>query len=291
MDIQFKNVTYTYQAGTPLAHTALKNINLTIQPHQFTAIIGKTGSGKSTLIQHLNALLKPTEGLVRMGGRVITPKTSDNNLKQLRKKVGTVFQFPEAQLFEQTVALDIAFGPKNYGASEKEALELTKEILPVVGLDESYLDVSPFDLSGGQQRRVAIAGVLALQPEVLVLDEPTAGLDPKGQVEMMEMFNQLKKDKNTTIILVTHQMEDVAKYADDIIVLEDGQCLKQGPPQDIFKDPDILHKSYLDVPETIAFTNKLEKQYGLALDKFPLTTDELAQDLRDYFHKMRSESK
>lgn len=290
MDIQFKNVTYTYQTGTPLAQTALKNIDLTIKPHQFTAIIGKTGSGKSTLIQHLNALLKPTDGHVRMGGRVITPKTSNNKLKQLRKKIGTVFQFPEAQLFEQTVLEDIAFGPKNYGASEKQAREIAKDILPLVGLDESYLDVSPFDLSGGQQRRVAIAGVLALQPEVLVLDEPTAGLDPKGQVEMMDMFHQLKTDKKTTVILVTHRMEHVAEYADDVIVLEDGHCLKQGPPLEIFSNPEILHKSYLEVPETIQFANQLKKTYSLDLETLPLTTDELAQNLKDHFHKVREDT-
>lgn len=287
MDIQFENVTYTYQEGSPLAHTALKNITLTIKPQQFTAIIGKTGSGKSTLIQHFNALLKPTEGYIRMGGRVITPKTSDRNLKALRKKVGTVFQFPEAQLFEQTVLEDIAFGPKNYGASEKQAQTMAKDILPLVGLDETYLDMSPFDLSGGQQRRVAIAGVLALQPEVLVLDEPTAGLDPKGQLEMMEMFHTMKKENNTTIILVTHRMEHVAQYADDVIVLEDGQCILQGTPQEIFKAPEILESNYLDVPETIQFAHKLEQKYGIQLNTMPLTTDELAQALKDHFREMK----
>lgn len=290
MDIQFTNVSYTYQAGTPLAQTALKNIDLTIQPEQFTAIIGKTGSGKSTLIQHLNALLKPTDGRIRMGGRVITPKTTDNNLKQLRKNVGTVFQFPEAQLFEQTVLGDIAFGPKNYGASDKQAREIAKEMLPLVSLDDSYSDVSPFELSGGQQRRVAIAGVLALQPEVLVLDEPTAGLDPKGQIEMLDMFQRLKTEQNTTIILVTHQMEHVAEYADDVIVLEDGHCLKQGTPLEIFETPEILEKSYLDVPETIQFANTLKTTYGLELDKLPLTTDDLAQALKDHFRQMKGGS-
>lgn len=290
MDIQFTNVSYTYQAGTPLAQTALKNIDLTIQPEQFTAIIGKTGSGKSTLIQHLNALLKPTDGRIRMGGRVITPKTTDNNLKQLRKNVGTVFQFPEEQLFEQTVLGDIAFGPKNYGASDKQAREIAKEMLPLVSLDDSYSDVSPFELSGGQQRRVAIAGVLALQPEVLVLDEPTAGLDPKGQIEMLDMFQRLKTEQNTTIILVTHQMEHVAEYADDVIVLEDGHCLKQGTPLEIFETPEILEKSYLDVPETIQFANTLKTTYGLELDKLPLTTDDLAQALKDHFRQMKGGS-
>lgn len=289
MEIQFKNVDYTYQAGSPVAHTALKNINLTIQPEKFTAIIGKTGSGKSTLVQHLNALLKPTAGMVRMGGKVITPKTSDQNLKQLRKQVGTVFQFPEAQLFEQTVEQDIAFGPKNYGASEEQALQIAREILPLVGLDERYLTVSPFDLSGGQQRRVAIAGVLALQPEVLVLDEPTAGLDPKGQEEMMNMFYKLNKENKTTIVLVTHRMEHVAEYADDVIVLENGCVIKQGPPQEIFQDPDMMQSNFLDVPETIEFANQLHERYGWKLDDQPLTTNQLALSLKQAFRKMKGD--
>ena len=287
MDIQFKNVDYTYQAGSPVAHTALKNINLTIQPEKFTAIIGKTGSGKSTLVQHLNALLKPTAGIVRMGGKVITSETSDKNLKQLRKQVGTVFQFPEAQLFEQTVEQDIAFGPKNYGASDKEARKLAREILPLVGLDERYLSVSPFDLSGGQQRRVAIAGVLALKPDVLVLDEPTAGLDPKGQEEMMNMFYKLNQENKTTIILVTHRMEHVAEFAHDVIVLENGSVAKQGPPREIFQDPKIMQSNFLDVPETIHFANQLHEKYGWELEDHPLTTNQLAASLKQAFRKMK----
>lgn len=290
MDIQFKNVDYTYQAGSPVAQPALKNINLTIQPEKFTAIIGKTGSGKSTLVQHLNALLKPTAGMVRMGGKVITPETSDQNLKQLRKQVGTVFQFPEAQLFEQTVEQDIAFGPKNYGATDEEAREIAKEILPLVGLDENYLTVSPFDLSGGQQRRVAIAGILALQPEVLVLDEPTAGLDPKGQKEMMDLFYRLNQEKKTTIILVTHRMEHVSEYADDVIVLEEGTVLKQGPPREIFQDPERMQSNFLDVPETIEFTQQLQEKYDWPMDPYPLTTDQLALNLKTLFREMKGQS-
>lgn len=290
MDIQFKDVDYTYQAGSPVAHTALKKINLTIQPEKFTAIIGKTGSGKSTLVQHLNALLKPTAGIVRMGGKVITAQTSDHNLKQLRKQVGTVFQFPEAQLFEQTVEQDIAFGPKNYGASNQEARRIAKEILPLVGLDERYLSVSPFDLSGGQQRRVAIAGVLALQPEVLVLDEPTAGLDPKGQEEMMNMFYKLNQENKTTIILVTHRMEHVAQFADEVIVLENGTVAKQAPPREIFQDPQMMQGNFLKVPETIEFTKQLQEKYGWKIDKSPLTTDQLALSLKQVFREMKGES-
>lgn len=290
MDIQFRDVSFTYEAGTPIQHTALKNINLTIQPHKITAIVGRTGSGKSTLVQHMNALLKPTSGVVRMGSKTITANTSNRQLKALRKSVGTVFQFPEAQLFGQTIAEDIMFGPQNYGVNEKEALEIAKEVLQVVGLDESFLDVSPFDLSGGQQRRVAIAGVLALKPEVLVLDEPTAGLDPKGQKEMMNLFDRLNKEKNMTIILVTHRMEHVAEYADDVIIMKDGVVVQQDHPREIFKNTDLLQLNYLDVPNTISFANGIKKKFGWKLEKMPLTTDELAQSLKKYFFETKGEN-
>ena len=289
MDILFENVSHTYQAGLPFAHTALNNVNLKINPHKVTAIIGKTGSGKSTLVQHLNALLKPTEGRVRIGGRVIEPQTSERYLKALRKQVGTVFQFPESQLFEQTVLQDIAFGPKNYGASEKQAETIARNILPLVGLDESYLNVSPFDLSGGEQRRVAIAGVLALEPEVLVLDEPTARLDPKGQKETMDMFYRLNQEKNTTIILVTHRMEHVAEYADDVIVLSQGTVVKQGNPYEIFQDKAILQELDLDVPETIDFAHLLNQKYSWDLKSDSVTTDELALHIKDFFEKSKGE--
>lgn len=184
----------------------------------------------------MNALLKPTTGTVTIGERVIKPESDNKNLKPLRKKVGIVFQFPESQLFEETVARDIAFGPKNFGISEEEAKGLAQEYIQLVGLDESFLERSPFDLSGGQMRRVAIAGVLAMEPEVLVLDEPTAGLDPQGRKEMMEMFDRLHREKNMTIILVTHLMDDVANYADYVYVLEKGRLVKAGTPSVVFQD-------------------------------------------------------
>lgn len=287
MDIQFRDVSYTYEAGTPIAHTALKNINLSIQPHKFTAIIGKTGSGKSTLVQHLNALLKPTEGVVRMGSQAITSTTSDRQLKQLRKKVGTVFQFPEAQLFGQTVAEDIAFGPQNYGVSAGTALEIAKKSLTMVNLNASFLDVSPFDLSGGQQRRVAIAGVLALEPDVLVLDEPTAGLDPLGQKEMMEMFARFNNEMGMTIILVTHRMEHVAEYADDVIVINQGTIAKQGTPREIFADKTLLEANDLNLPKVVEFARKLKQKYNWNFDDMPLTTDDLAIALKKQLKQAR----
>ena len=232
MDIRFEKVSYVYQPNTPFEQRALYDIDLSIKEGSYTALVGHTGSGKSTLLQHLNALLKPTEGQVKIGDRMITPTTDNKNLKPVRKKVGIVFQFPGAQLFEETVA----FGPKNFGASDEEAFVLAKENLKLVGLDEEYLERSPFELSGGQMRRVAIAGVLAMEPEILVLDEPTAGLDPLGRKEMMEMFLRLHREKNMTIVLVTHLMDDVANFADYVYVLEKGHVVKHGTPQAVFAD-------------------------------------------------------
>ncbi|MBQ0835178.1 energy-coupling factor ABC transporter ATP-binding protein [Lactiplantibacillus pentosus] len=278
MAITFKQVDFTYQPGTPFETKALSDINVTIPTGSYTALIGHTGSGKSTLLQHLNALLKPTSGTVTIGERVITPTTSNKDLKRLRQHVGIVFQFPESQLFEETVEKDIAFGPQNFGVSEADALKTAAEMLNLVGLDESLLSRSPFDLSGGQMRRVAIAGVLAMQPQVLVLDEPTAGLDPQGRLDMMEMFAKLRHERNLTVVLVTHQMDDVANYADNVIVMDQGKIVKTGTPRDIFKDPEWLTAHQLGLPKTTAFARTLQAQ-GWQFETLPLTEDELAHDL------------
>jgi len=278
MAIDFKQVDFTYQPGTPFETKALTDINLTIPDGSYTALIGHTGSGKSTLLQHLNALLKPTSGTVTIGERVITPATSNKDLKSLRQQVGIVFQFPENQLFEETVVKDIAFGPQNFGVSEAEALETAKKMLTLVGLDKSLLDRSPFDLSGGQMRRVAIAGVLAMQPKILVLDEPTAGLDPQGRLDMMEMFARLRREQGLTVVLVTHQMDDVANYADHVIVMDQGRVVKTGTPQEIFKDPQWLVEHQLGLPKTTAFAQQLMAK-GLQFDPIPLTEDQLAAAL------------
>ena len=275
MDIRFKQVGFAYQAGTPFEMRALHDVSFSIEDGSYVAIIGHTGSGKSTILQHLNALLKPTEGLVELGDKTIDSTTGNKDLKPLRKKVGIVFQFPEAQLFEETVEKDIAFGPKNFGVSEEEALKIAAEVVKTVGLPEEVLKKSPFDLSGGQMRRVAIAGVLAMKPEVLVLDEPTAGLDPKGRLEMMEMFYKLNKVQNMTIVLVTHQMNDVSDYADHVIVIEAGNVVKEGSPKEVFSDASWLLEKQLGVPTTLAFVEKL-KEKGWSTDKMPLTLDELA---------------
>ena len=275
MDIRFKQVGFAYQAGTPFEMRALHDVTFSVKDGSYVAIIGHTGSGKSTILQHLNALLKPTEGLVELGDKTIDSTTGNKDLKPLRKKVGIVFQFPEAQLFEETVEKDIAFGPKNFGVSEEEALEIAAEVIQTVGLPADVLKKSPFDLSGGQMRRVAIAGVLAMKPEVLVLDEPTAGLDPKGRLEMMEMFNKLNKEQNMTIVLVTHQMNDVSDYADHVVVIESGKVVKEGSPKEVFEDASWLLEKQLGVPTTLAFVEKL-KSKGWNTDKMPLTLDELA---------------
>ncbi|MFS7388829.1 energy-coupling factor ABC transporter ATP-binding protein [Carnobacterium maltaromaticum] len=276
MDITFEKVGYTYQKGTPFQNKALYDIDLEIKTGSFTALVGHTGSGKSTILQHLNALMKPTEGKVTIGDREILPETNNKNLKGIRKKVGIVFQFPEAQLFEETVEKDICFGPMNFGVPEEDAKVLAKEMLTLVGIDETYLERSPFDLSGGQMRRVAIAGVLAMEPEVLVLDEPTAGLDPKGRKDMMEMFHQLYVTKGLTIVLVTHQMDDVADYADQMIVLEGGTIVKKGLPTEIFKETEWLEEKQLGVPTAVSFGNLLKEKKGIDLGELPITTELLA---------------
>ena len=273
MDIIFKNVEHRYQAQTPFEKLALYDVNLSVKKGSYVSIIGHTGSGKSTILQHLNGLLKPTEGSIQIGDHVIEAGKKQKNLKEVRRLVGIVFQFPEHQLFEETVEKDIAFGPMNFGVSEKDAYERARESLQLVGLPESILQKSPFDLSGGQMRRVAIAGVLAMGPDVLVLDEPTAGLDPKGRKEMMDLFYQLKEERNLTIILVTHSMEDAAKYADEMIVMHKGTIAMRGTPKEIFSQGDKLASFGLDLPETVKFQRKLQNK-GLAFDEIPLTLDE-----------------
>ena len=277
MDITFEKVGYSYSAGTPFENRALYDVNLNIPDGSYTALIGHTGSGKSTVTQHLNALLKPTEGSVTIGDRIITNKSNNKNLKDLRKKVGIVFQFPESQLFEETIAKDIAFGPMNFGVSEADAMAIVRRVLPLVGLDESFMERSPFDLSGGQMRRVAIAGVLAMEPEVLVLDEPTAGLDPAGRREIMNMFYQLHIDKGLTIVLVTHQMNDVATFADNVVILEKGTVVRMGPPAEIFQDAAWPQEKQLGLPSALAFLDTFSKKTGIDFgNERPLRTEQLA---------------
>ncbi|MEK3643498.1 energy-coupling factor ABC transporter ATP-binding protein [Aeribacillus sp. FSL M8-0235] len=276
MDIKIRQLEHRYQMNTPFERLALCDINMDIHEGTYLAVIGHTGSGKSTILQHLNGLLLPTKGSIQLGDRLIKAGEKQKNLKSIRKKVGIVFQFPEHQLFEETVEKDIAFGPMNFGASFEEAKKKVKEVLPLVGLGEEILHQSPFELSGGQMRRVAIAGVLAMEPEVLVLDEPTAGLDPKGRNEIMELFYRLHKEKKLTTILVTHSMEDAAKYADEIAVLHQGELKMKGAPKEIFRLTGELEQLGLDLPESIKFVMKLEEKFSLTVEDKPLTLEETA---------------
>ena len=277
--IKFDKVNFTYQPNTPFASRALFDINLEVAEGSYTALIGHTGSGKSTLLQHLNGLLQPTEGKVNIDDIVIQASSKQKEIKPARKKVGVVFQFPESQLFEETVLKDVAFGPQNFGVSQKEALKIAREKLELVGLAEKNFEKSPFELSGGQMRRVAIAGILAMEPKVLVLDEPTAGLDPKARIEMMELFSHLHQE-GQTVVLVTHNMDDVAEYADKVYLLEKGSVISSGTPQDVFQDVDFLMQHELGVPKTTEFAVKLE-QRGIAFDRLPIKRQELIQMLKE----------
>lgn len=276
MPITFEKLTHEYNTGTPFAYLALDEIDLSIEEGKITAIIGETGSGKSTLVQHLNALLLPTKGYLTILDRTITAEEKPKQLKELRKRVGLVFQFPEYQLFEETIAQDIAFGPKNFGMSEEAALERAKEMLKVVGLSESYLDRSPFELSGGQKRRVAIAGILAMDPEILVLDEPAAGLDPQGAKDMMELFVRLNKEYHKTILLVTHDMEHVLTYCDHVVVVDNGHIVQTSDKQQFFKDSTLLKQLRINPPAIIRLRDELNQQ-GFTLPCDLLQIDALAK--------------
>lgn len=287
MDITIRQLEHRYGVGTPFEATALSDVNLFVASGTYLALIGHTGSGKSTLVQHLNGLLKPTAGSITVGNRTIRADEKAKHLKPLRKQIGMVFQYPEHQLFEETVEKDICFGPMNFGTRERAAKQKAKEVLAMVGLDEHLLGVSPFDLSGGQMRRVAIAGVLAMEPEVLVLDEPTAGLDPRGQREMMEMFSRLHHEEKLTTLLVTHNMEDVAAYADEVLVMNEGTPYMKGSPKELFADPQKLQEVGLDVPETVHFIMRLEERFGLSLPKDRFSVDSVAALVKDLIQKER----
>lgn len=278
MEITFEHVTHSYDVNSPTANLGLDDVSLQIKDKLFTAIVGQTGSGKSTLVRHINALLKPTSGTVTVGDRVITSDTNNKNLKPLRKKVGMVFQFPESQLFEESVEKDIMFGPMNFGATEEEAKAAASKMIKLVGLDESYLSQSPFDLSGGQMRRVAIAGVLASDPETIILDEPTAGLDPVGRQEIMGLFKDLQ-EAGKTIILITHNMDDVANYADEMAVIHQGKLVAHGLPREVFNNQSLLKDDVLTLPQSAEFAQEL-MQKDFHFDKLPITINELGTEIK-----------
>ena len=277
MGIALENVSFTYQEGTPLASTALSDVSLSIEDGSYTALIGHTGSGKSTILQLLNGLLVPSQGSVRVFDTLITSTSKNKDIRQIRKQVGLVFQFAENQIFEETVLKDVAFGPQNFGVSEEDAEQIAREKLALVGIDESLFDRSPFELSGGQMRRVAIAGILAMEPAILVLDEPTAGLDPLGRKELMNLFKKLHKS-GMTIVLVTHLMDDVAEYANQVYVMEKGRLVKFGKPSDVFQDVVFMEEVQLGVPKITAFCKRLADR-GVSFKRLPIKIEEFKESL------------
>lgn len=278
MAINFQDVSYTYQAGTPFEGRALFDVNLDIIDHSYTAFIGHTGSGKSTIMQFFNGLHLPSEGIVTVNQQKINSHSKNKDIKPIRKKVGLVFQFPESQLFEENVLKDVAFGPQNFGVSKEDAEQIASKKLKQVGISEELFSKNPFELSGGQMRRIAIAGILAMEPEILVLDEPTAGLDPKGRRELMTLFKDLH-DSGMTIVLVTHLMDDVANYADFVYVLESGRIISSGRPKDIFQNIKFLKEKQLGVPKVTEFAQSLVEK-GLELEFLPTTLEELREVLK-----------
>lgn len=280
MSLILDHVNHIYGEDTKLAVAALKDINLVIPDGQFIGLIGHTGSGKSTLVQHLNGLLSPTSGTIYFNGQDISDK--DFNKKELRNKVGLVFQYPEHQLFEVTVFQDVCFGPKNLGLSQKDVEIRAYNALKLAGVKEEQFYVSPFDLSGGQKRRVAIAGVLAMQPEILVLDEPTAGLDPKGRDEILGQVKKLQKETGITVLLVSHSMEDVAEYVDRILVMNKGQLIFDDVPKEVFKHHEELEEMGLAAPQVTYIMDKLIKE-GVVEDSNATTILEAKDEILKAF--------
>ncbi len=286
MEIRIEEVSYIYNEGNPFSKVALDNVSINIKENEFIGIIGHTGSGKSTLVQHLNALMTPTRGKVYVDNIDTSEKSRDKI--EIRKKVGLVFQYPEYQLFEETVYQDIAFGPSNIGCTEEEIDERVRWSCELVGLDFEYIkDKSPFELSGGQKRRVAIAGVLAMKPDCLVLDEPTAGLDPKGRDEILNEIRNLYEKHNMTIVLVSHSMEDVARLVNRIVVMDKGQVYMDGTPKEIFAKPEQLLEVGLDVPQITEFMLKL-KEKGMNIPTDIITVEEAYNILSNYLKESRN---
>ncbi|WP_436875676.1 energy-coupling factor transporter ATPase [Mammaliicoccus sciuri] len=278
MKITFDQVTYDYSIKTPYQYRALNQVSTTFIESKFYAIVGQTGSGKSTLIQHLNAILKPTEGQLKIGDTNITKKTKSKKLAPVRKKVGIVFQFAEHQLFEDTVEKDIIFGPLNYGTDKEAAIQKAESLMDLLSMDRSLLKKSPFELSGGQKRRIAIAGVLAMGPEILVLDEPTVGLDPKGQHDMMELFNDIHENLGITVILISHQMDIVLKYADEVKVIKAGEIVAEDKPVNIFTNKELLNQTHLEPPNIIKLQQAVETKYNMKFDQIA-TSEEMFKDM------------
>lgn len=286
MGIRFKEVSYDYPSFVENPYSAIRKINLEIEgKDEFIALVGHTGSGKSTLAKHMNALIFPTSGSLDIFGRVITAKRNKKiKYNEIRKKVGLVFQFPEYQLFEETVEKDVMFGPMNFKITQEEARLLARESLKLVGLDESYLKRNPYNLSGGEKKRVSIAGILAMDPEILVLDEPTSGLDPAGKRVLMDLFKDINKKTNKSIIIITHDMDLVYEYFDRVVVMNEGELVFDGSPLDLFKEGD-LSKHHLDYPNSIKVLKHLNEELGLNLDIYQKTGYEAYAEIFRWIEK------
>lgn len=283
MSIKIENLSYTYMPKTPFEKKALTDINCEFNDGEFIVLIGHTGSGKSTLIQHLNGLLKPTKGKIIIDGVDITEKKT--KLTNIRRNIGLVFQYPEYQLFEETIEKDIEFGPRNLGLPQEEITKRVKRAMEMVGLDyNTYKDKSPFDLSGGQKRRVAIAGVVAMEPKVLILDEPIAGLDPKGRDDILKQIRKLHDDYKTTTIMISHSMEDVAKIADRVVVMNQGSIVLDGKVADVFKEVDTLENIGLGVPQVTYLLRELRKK-GFSIPEDIYTIKDAKQAILEYLNK------
>lgn len=285
MAIKFEQVGYHYIGVDGSIFKAIQDINLEIAASgEFIALIGETGSGKSTLVQHMNALLRPSTGTVTVYGikiyKDVKKKNKQVKLNPLRQQVGLVFQFPDYQLFEETVQKDIIFGPKNFGVSTEEAIERAKQVIYQVGLNESYLERSPFNLSGGEKKRVSIAGILAMEPDILVLDEPTSGLDPKGRDDLLELFTKIHNEQGKTVVIITHDMNTVYKYASRVLVMSEGKLVFDGSPQTLFKR-DNLDDWNLDQPDLLVLTKELSTRFGITFDTLPRTMEELYRHVKE----------
>ena len=284
MAIKFEQVNFEYPSFDGTNFSALQDINLSIQAKgEFITLIGETGSGKSTLVQHMNALIRPTTGSVTIYGIKIekdTKKKGKVKLNPLRQRVGLVFQFPEYQLFEETVLKDIIFGPKNFGVKEEEAIKRAKEVIKHVGLDEEYLKRSPFNLSGGEKKRVSIAGILAMEPDILVLDEPTSGLDPKGRDDLLKLFTEIHSELNKTVIIITHDMNTVYKYATRVLVMNEGVLVYDGSSKQLFSE-DNIEKWNLDIPDIITITRQLEEKLNVKFNEEPQTIQDLFELVKE----------
>ena len=283
MSIEVKGLTHIYSEGTVFEHIAIEDVDFTVGPHDFIGIIGHTGSGKSTMIQHINRLLKPTRGTVVVNGIDINSK--DVTMKDIVKRVGIVFQYPEYQLFEETVYKDVSFGPQNLGYDDEKTEFLVKQSIETVGLDyEAVKDMSPFDLSGGQKRRVAIAGVVAMKPQILILDEPASGLDPAGRREIFRMIKTMNTDLGICILLVSHSMDDVAEYCDKVMVFSEGHMVRFGTPGEVFADSEYLESISLEVPQSKQVLEMLRKR-GIDIDTSPYTSGMVAEEILRRFKK------